>query len=591
MFRDTREVRGTFAKTTLFCLVLLWVALGAGLVAAAPEPVGRVDWLQGSVTVEREGVTGPATVGDPVYLHDKWQTTNESGAELVFVDESRIRMGPKAFLEITEYVYQPQDKSRNSLISMMAGKARFVVQDLQDYKEKRFRVQTQTAVVGTRGTEFIVVIDPLTGSTKVLSIVNEIIFAPLGAPQKYVVLAPNTTSEVKPNVLPTAPAVAPPAVYNEMIKGVEQTLPPAPPQPHTGGSAKTQEASEETPSAAPEETTDVSRKAPVDTTPKTTAQATPGTVDELVEKLTEVVVPPVADGVGPTPTGDAGQQVSAGRAPVAVQPSQTLQAPPPPVLLSTTEASASRDSSAPKTTAQPTPGTADELVKNLTEVVLQASADGIGQKPTEAEVQKLTESVVQKLTEAVVQKLTQDMVQASADGTGPEPTEAVVQKLTEAVMQKMTEAVAQKLTEVMVQELTEVVVQASADGVGPKPTEAEVQKLTEAVVQKMTEVMVQKMTEVVGQPPPDAVGQRTTAVKVQALTEAVVQELTEDVVQESSDGFGQRSTMDAGQQALAERANAAVQPSPALQGPPPPVSLTTTEVSGSWDTTASETGR
>jgi hypothetical protein len=190
--------------------------------------VGKLEWLQGSVAVEREGYSGPAAVGDPVYLLDKWQTEDDSGAELVFVDESRIRMGPKASLEITEYLYQPQEKSRDSLISMVAGKARVLVQDLQDYKQKRFRVQTQTAVVGTRGTEFIVwIISPTV--TRVLGITNDIEFCNARLPGACVTVAPHMTSETHANVAPTPPSVAPPQVYQEIIRGVEPAPQPSPP--------------------------------------------------------------------------------------------------------------------------------------------------------------------------------------------------------------------------------------------------------------------------------------------------------------------------------------------------------------------------
>jgi hypothetical protein len=238
MFPDIRRVGEGVAGRTLFCLLVLWASLGAGLASAASEPVGKTESLKGSVAVEREGYSGPVAVSDPVYLRDKWETQEDSGTELVFVDESRIQMGPKASLEITEYLYQPQEKVRDGLISMMSGKVRFVVQDLQDYKQKRMRVQTQTAVVGTRGTDFIVwVVSP--EITRVLGISSDIDFCNAKVPGACVTVSPNMTSEVRANVVaPTAPVVAPPEVIKEMHQGVEKvtstpptTAPPPPPPP------------------------------------------------------------------------------------------------------------------------------------------------------------------------------------------------------------------------------------------------------------------------------------------------------------------------------------------------------------------------
>jgi hypothetical protein len=226
-----RPVEKGDSNKTLFCLVAVWVILGVGLASADSEPVGKAESLKGGVAVERESYAGPASVNDPVYLRDNWQTQENSGAELVFVDDSRIQMGPRASLEITEYLYQPQEKTREGLISMMSGKVRFVVQDLQDYKQKRMRVQTQTAVVGTRGTDFVVwIVSP--EITRVLGISNDIDFCNVRIPGACVTVSPNMISEVRANVVPTAPSVAPPEVIKEMTKGVEKiSTTPAPPAP------------------------------------------------------------------------------------------------------------------------------------------------------------------------------------------------------------------------------------------------------------------------------------------------------------------------------------------------------------------------
>ena len=122
----------------------------------AQEPVGKVVAVTGTVQVERNGQKQLATTGDPVFLLDKWNTKADGIAEIVFTDTSHIRLTPNTFLEITEYLYRPEDKQRVSLFSLIAGKARFIVKALQDFKDQRFRVQTQTAIVGTRGTDFIV---------------------------------------------------------------------------------------------------------------------------------------------------------------------------------------------------------------------------------------------------------------------------------------------------------------------------------------------------------------------------------------------------------------------------------------------------
>ncbi len=233
MAPDARRGRKRCRTGIIFCLLLIWASLGAGLVRAASEPIGKAESVQGGVAVEREGYSGPAAVNDPVNLLDKWQTKENSGAELVFVDASRIKIGPNASLEITEYLYKPQEKTREGLISMMSGKARFVVQDLQDFKQKRLRVQTQTAVVGTRGTEYALwVVSP--EITRILGISNEVDFCQAKDPTACVTVGPRMMSEIKGDAAPGPPHIASPEAIKEMVKGVEKAgavAPPPPPPP------------------------------------------------------------------------------------------------------------------------------------------------------------------------------------------------------------------------------------------------------------------------------------------------------------------------------------------------------------------------
>jgi hypothetical protein len=59
-------------------------------------------------------------------------------------------------LEITEYLYQPDQKKRQSLLSLWSGKARFIVADLVGFIQKGFVVKTPNGIAGVRGTDFIV---------------------------------------------------------------------------------------------------------------------------------------------------------------------------------------------------------------------------------------------------------------------------------------------------------------------------------------------------------------------------------------------------------------------------------------------------
>ena len=141
----------------LFLLVLLvCFCIMPSSALSANEPVGRVVRLDGVVHLEREGKTWQVQVGEDVQLHDLFKTEQDSRAEILFVDDSRVRIAPGTNLEITEYLYKPEQKKRKSTLSLWSGKARFIVNELVDFVQKDFEVQTPSGTAGVRGTDFIV---------------------------------------------------------------------------------------------------------------------------------------------------------------------------------------------------------------------------------------------------------------------------------------------------------------------------------------------------------------------------------------------------------------------------------------------------
>lgn len=203
-----------------FALFIACLLFAQGMARGAVEPVGKAEGLTGTVQVERQGKTSAAKTGDPVFLGDRWKTLAESGLEIVFLDQSRVKMTAGTTLEITEYLYKPDEKTRQGLLSMVSGKARFVVQDLQEFKDKRFRVQTQTAVVGTRDTDFAVwVVDE--NHTKAYCIQNSITFQDKGLIGAGVILTPNMVSEVQGLNAATRPRFATGAEQRQFMRGIE----------------------------------------------------------------------------------------------------------------------------------------------------------------------------------------------------------------------------------------------------------------------------------------------------------------------------------------------------------------------------------
>ena len=74
---------------------------------------------------------------------------------------------------IDQYVFAPKEKQRTSRLKLMWGKVKCFVNDMTGYKEKKYSITTNTAIIGVRGTVFVVwQLDD--GSTRVAAFENDV---------------------------------------------------------------------------------------------------------------------------------------------------------------------------------------------------------------------------------------------------------------------------------------------------------------------------------------------------------------------------------------------------------------------------------
>ncbi|MGD9975767.1 MAG: hypothetical protein AB7S77_22140, partial [Desulfatirhabdiaceae bacterium] len=205
----------------LITVLFIGICLFGSLSLAATEPVGKITFLKGQVFVERNGQKNPGALNDPVYLKDRLQTEANSSAEIAFLDNSRIRMASGTLLEITEFLYQPGTETRQGLMSLLAGKARFLVQTLQNFKQKQFRVQTQTAVVGTRDTDFLVWVASLT-ETYALCLENTISLINTVKPDQEAILSAFMYSVIQGENPPSPPAFIPQDQLTSVVQELQE---------------------------------------------------------------------------------------------------------------------------------------------------------------------------------------------------------------------------------------------------------------------------------------------------------------------------------------------------------------------------------
>jgi hypothetical protein len=192
-------------KATLVLAALFAVMLAASAASAAAEPIGAITLLSGKVTLTR-GTFAPAKVSlnEKVYQADLLETAPGARARITFSDGSVMSMAEKSRLRLDEYVYSPQDGNRSAVASLLNGKVKCLVAKLSGTRN-RFDVSTPTAIIGTRGTIFVVIFDAQTQITQVYCLENAVQVQNVNIPGVTVTVTENLGTVFGPNQTPPTP--------------------------------------------------------------------------------------------------------------------------------------------------------------------------------------------------------------------------------------------------------------------------------------------------------------------------------------------------------------------------------------------------
>ncbi len=159
----------------LIQLVLFWSTMPESAFAAAEDllpgglviapafepgsgpPVGTVHTVAGeAVLIHKGGKEGYRALADlPVFLGDTVITRPKGRLRLNLNDGSSLTMTPVTKIVINESVYNPGTQEQKTVLGLDMGKVRFVVNKLLDFKQSKFEVETPTAILGVRGSDFV----------------------------------------------------------------------------------------------------------------------------------------------------------------------------------------------------------------------------------------------------------------------------------------------------------------------------------------------------------------------------------------------------------------------------------------------------
>lgn len=116
----------------------------------AATPIGKVFAKSGSPNASGPGGSRSLAPGSPIYEDDRVQTGN-GNVQIIFIDETKLVVGPNSTLVIDRFLMRGGNKARNFSVDALRGTFRFIS---GNSAKNAYDIKTANATIGIRGTAF-----------------------------------------------------------------------------------------------------------------------------------------------------------------------------------------------------------------------------------------------------------------------------------------------------------------------------------------------------------------------------------------------------------------------------------------------------
>lgn len=131
--------------------------------------IGTITELQGTtVEIKRGRETIRATKGTLIESNDSVSAGSNTSLTITFADNSTAKISQNSKLVIDDFVYDPKNGSGKSGMKVALGTVRMASGGIAKNNSKNVNIQTPTAAIAVRGTDFAMTVNELGESTVVL---------------------------------------------------------------------------------------------------------------------------------------------------------------------------------------------------------------------------------------------------------------------------------------------------------------------------------------------------------------------------------------------------------------------------------------
>jgi hypothetical protein len=147
-----RSVR--IATTAAFIVALL--VLSGPAARADNSQVAQIKTVSGQAEIVRNGAHSSAKIGDPLYEKDTIETGGDGAIGITFIDNTVMSSGPNSEIVLEDYKFNSSNFKGSMLTDMNRGTVSMISGDIARSTPGAMKVKTPTAILGVRGTRFVI---------------------------------------------------------------------------------------------------------------------------------------------------------------------------------------------------------------------------------------------------------------------------------------------------------------------------------------------------------------------------------------------------------------------------------------------------
>ncbi|QPJ62454.1 MAG: FecR domain-containing protein [Candidatus Nitronauta litoralis] len=159
-----------FKKPGVFFIALIGTLFFGQWVEAQEDVLGRIISIRGTVEFQSpQGGSAANTAGQvkpvsfgpwqkvqpkqEIHVNDRIRTSRKSRLKILFKDKSLFAMGPKTEITLEKYLFQPDNKLRQSVVNIAHGLSMYIINKESINPDSKFEIKTPTAILAARGTK------------------------------------------------------------------------------------------------------------------------------------------------------------------------------------------------------------------------------------------------------------------------------------------------------------------------------------------------------------------------------------------------------------------------------------------------------